>query len=184
MGPLSIPEHFRDVSVGQITRKPLQDALLRYGRDFWTAASKGVAPMFLGPPSVYKSYAAAALCKALHERACVHVGWCTVPVMLNQLERKRFDKATDRQIEDWKQVPFLVMDDFAMIRMDTWQYNAMVEIAMARFDAGKPTCWTGNVEITGKPTLQAVEEALRTGLGTQLTRRLLERSEGYRVYVL
>ena len=140
--------------------------------------------MFLGSPAVYKSYAAAVLTKQIHQRACVHTGWCNVPVQLNQLERKRFDKTTDALIDQWKDVPFLVMDDFGLIRMDSWQYGVLTEIAMSRFDAAKPTCWTGNIEIDGKPTLQAIEERLKACVGSQLTRRLLERSEHYRVYVL
>jgi len=183
MGRAPIPDHFATVTIEQIPKRALRECILRYGKSFWQSASAGLAPMLLGPPSVYKSYGAAALAKALHERACVRVDWCNVPVTLNQLERKRFERATDDQIERWKQVPFLVIDDFGMIKMGTWQYNALAEIAMYRFDTGRPTCWTGNIEISGSPTLDAITASLQQGVGTQLTRRMMERSEGYRLYV-
>jgi DNA replication protein DnaC len=183
MGRAPIPDHFASVTIEQIPKRALRESLLRYGKEFWQAASRGIAPMFLGPPSVYKSYGAAALAKALHERACVRVDWCNVPVTLNQLERKRFERATDERIEAWKQVPFLVIDDFGMIKMGTWQYNALAEIAMYRFDTSRPTCWTGNIEIDGSPSLDAITNSLQACVGTQLTRRMMERSEGYRLYV-
>jgi DNA replication protein DnaC len=183
MGPLPLPEHMRECTLEMIPHKSLRKAVLRYGQDFWQLASKGIAPLFLGDPAQYKSYAAAAIAKALHERACLRVAWCDVPITLNQLERRRFEKATDERIEQWKQVPWLVMDDFAMVRLDSWQYGVLAEVALYRFDAGKPTCWTGNIDVVGEPTAQAVEDSLKRAVGTQLTRRILERSEGFRVYV-
>jgi len=183
MGTAPIPSQFHDAVIAKVPHKALRQCILRYGAAFWTEASLGKAPLLLGSPAMYKSYAAAALSRALHSRANIHVGWCDVPITLNQLERKRFDRATDDMIDQWKLVPFLVIDDFGMAKLDTWQFSVLAEIAMARFDAGRPTCWTGNIDVEGEPSPAKVEEALRRGVGTQLTRRILERSEGYRVYV-
>lgn len=183
MGRLPIPEHLHDCELERIPHKALRDAVLRYGSNFWTLASRGIGPLFLGDPAQWKSYAAASIARALHERACVRVGWCDVPIALNQLERKRFDPATDETIESWKQVPWLVLDDFAMVRIDSWQYSVLAEIALYRFDAGRPTCWTGNVDVSQGSGPEAVEAGLKQAVGAQLTRRILERSEGYRVYV-
>lgn len=183
MGRAPIPEQFADASIDVVPHRTLKDCVLRYGKEFWQAASKGLGPLFLGPPALYKSYAAAALARALHERACIHVAWCDIPITLNAMERRRFDKTTDEQIDRWKQVPFLVMDDFGMAKVDSWQYGVMAEIGMSRFDTGRPTCWTGNVEIDGPPTADKVNEALRATAGVQLARRIMERSEGFRVYV-
>lgn len=184
MGRPPIPEHLLHARIEAIPHKTVREILVRYGREFWTAASRGLAPLFLGPPSVYKSYAAAALARALHERACIRVDWCNVPITLNQLERKRFERATDERIEAWKQVPFLVIDDFAMAKIDSWQYNAMVEIAMYRFDSGRPTCWTGNLDISGPATKETIDHAMKVCAGVQLARRIMERSEGFRAYVV
>jgi len=183
MGPPDIPLPLRGVDLDSIPHRALRRNVQQYGQHFWELASKGIAPLYLGDPAQYKSYAAATIARALHERACLRVAWCDVPVTLNQLERKRFERASDELIERWKQAPWLVMDDFAMVRMDSWQYGVLVEIGMYRFDAGRPTCWTGNVQINGEAGAGAVEEALKSAVGVQLTRRILERSEGYRVYV-
>jgi DNA replication protein DnaC len=182
MGKAPVPEQFSDAVVDVIPHKTLRDCVLKYGQQFWQQASRGFAPLFLGAPGVYKSFAAAALSRVLHERACVPIAWCDVPVGLNAMERRRFDRATDEQIERWKQVPWLVLDDFAMAKKDSWQHGVLTEVAMARFDLGRPTCWTGNIEVTS-PSPQAVEEALRENAGVQLARRILERSENFRVYV-
>ena len=182
MGPAAVPEQFSNAVIDVVPHRTLKECVLRYGREFWQAASRGFAPLFLGAPAVYKSFAAAALTKALHERALVRGEWCDVPITLNQLERRRFDRSTDAQIDRWKQAAWLVMDDFAMARQDTWQHGVMTEIAMSRFDTGRPTCWTGNVEVE-QATPEKVEEALKRLAGVQLARRILERSEGYRVYV-
>lgn len=182
MGKPEIPEQFANATIETIPQKSLRNCVLRYGQHFWEAASKGLGPLLLGDPATYKSFAAATLSKALHERARIHVAWCEVPITLNQLERKRFDKSTDERIEEWKQAPWLVMDDFAMAKMESWQYGVLVEIAMSRFDTGRPTCWTGNIEVQGTATPQLVEDALKRAVGVQVTRRILERSEGYRVY--
>jgi DNA replication protein DnaC len=184
MKPPPIPEFLADAELQHIPHKFLRDVLVRYGEQFWELASRGVAPMFLGPPSVYKSYSAAVLCKAVHGRLHVPVEWCNAPVTLNQFERRRFDQATDAQIERWKKAPFLVVDDFAMVRKDSWAMGALTEIAMARFDLSRPTCWTGNVEASDPVSdAAAVTNALKDIVGAQITRRMFERSEGFRVYV-
>jgi len=182
MGRPPIPDQFATATV-DVVPDQLRSCVLAYGKAFWQAASDGKAPLFLGNPARYKSYSAAALARALHERACIHVDWCDVPVTLNQLERNRFDRATDERIDRWKQVPFLVMDDFGMAKLESWQGGVLAEIGMFRFDRGFPTCWTGNVAIDGAVSAQSIDEALRRHVGVQLARRIMERSEGYRVYV-
>lgn len=182
MGQAPIPDQFQTATI-DVVPDQLRTCVLAYGKAFWQAASKGVAPLFLGNPARYKSYSAAALAKALHERACVRVDWCDVPITLNQLERNRFDRATDERIERWKTVPFLVMDDFGMVKVDSWQHGVLAEVGMSRFDRGYPTCWTGNVAIDGQVSSATIDEALRRHVGVQLARRIMERSEGYRVYV-
>jgi DNA replication protein DnaC len=183
MGPSPVPTQFHDVTVDGIAHAALRDCVHRYGEHFWQAASAGLGPLFLGAPARYKSFAAAVLTRGIHERACVPSSWCDVPVALNQMERRRFDRTTDELIESWKVVPWLVFDDFALVRPETWQHGVLMEVAMARFDARKPTCWTGNVELSNRPAPDAVAEALKRVAGVQLARRVLERSENYRVYV-
>jgi DNA replication protein DnaC len=127
---------------------------------------------------VYKTFSAAVLAKLIHETACVRVGWCDVPVTLFQLERKRFQPQTDLQIDRWKQVPWLVIDDFAMVQVGSWQHGVLCEIAMHRFSQGKPTCWTGNIQFP-----RGQQHALVDAVGAQLARRVMEGSEGYRLAI-
>ena len=151
---------------------------MAYGREFWSAASRGLAPLLVGPPGVYKSYSAAVLAKQIHEKACVRIAWCDVPVTLFQLERKRFQHATDELIDSWKQVPWLVIDDFAMVQVGSWQHGVLCEVAMHRFSHGKPTCWTGNIQFA-----RGQQSALVDAVGAQLARRLMEGSEGFRLAI-
>ena len=178
VGPAPVPEQFTNATLTDIPSDPLRGLLRRYGSEFWDAAAKGVAPLLVGPPGTYKSYAAAVLCKQLHGKVGIRTEWCTVPVQLTKLERMRFTANTDDQIERWKTCPFLVCDDFAMVRLNSWQHDVLVEIAMARFESQKPTLWTGNVVLA-----QGNTQALTDAVGAQLSRRLLERSVGYRLYV-
>lgn len=178
VGPPPVPGQFADASLNDIPSEPLKGLLKRYGSEFWDAAARGAAPLLVGPPGTYKSYAAAVLCKQLHARVGIRTEWCTVPVQLTKLERMRFTANTDDQIERWKSCAFLVCDDFAMVRLNSWQHDVLVEIAMARFEAQKPTLWTGNVVLA-----QGNTQALTDAVGAQLSRRLMERSTGYRLYV-
>lgn len=178
VGVAPVPGQFRDATLDGIPSEPLRVLLRKYGSEFWDAAARGVAPLFVGPPGTYKSYAAAVLCTQLHQRGGIRTEWCTVPVQLTKLERMRFTANTDDTIERWKDCPFLVCDDFAMVRLNSWQHDVLIEIAMARFEAQKPTLWTGNVVLAPGNT-----QALTDAVGAQLSRRLLERSTGYRLYV-
>lgn len=181
VGPNEIPSQFAEATLSGIKPVRVRTLVSTYGQQFWEVAALGVAPLLVGSPGTYKSYAAAVLGRQVQDVAQVSVGWCTVPVALTQLERKRYDARTDEQIERWKTVPFLVLDDFAMARVGSWQYDVMVEIMMARFDGLKPTLYTGNV-LVSDPKQQLREEMQRL-LGVQVTRRVFERSEGFRQYV-
>lgn len=181
VGPLVLPPQFAEARLEEIPHPKLREQVREYGRQFWELAPHGIAPVWLGPPATYKSYSAAVLCKAMHSQG-IKTAWATVPVKLTELERKRYDGTADQVLTHWKQVPFLVLDDFAMVRMNSWQHDALVEVAMARFESQKPTLWTGNVFVE-EGTVPKLSALLEQAVGAQLTRRMLERSEGFRYYV-
>lgn len=181
VGALDLPAQFADVRLEAIPHAKLREQVREYGRQFWDMAPRGIAPVWLGPPATYKSYAAAVLCTAMHGQG-VKTAWLTVPVKLTELERKRYSDVADRALAAWKQAPFLVLDDFAMVRMNSWQHDALVEIAMARFENQRPTLWTGNVFVDPGVTPK-LSTMLEQVVGGQLTRRIIERSEGFRYYV-
>lgn len=181
VGRDSVPAQFADVTLEGLRQVTLRSLVRSYGQQFWEAGSQGLAPLILGPPATYKSYAAAVLCKQIHQAAKVPTAWCTVPVDLTRIERKRYQPDTDALIDRWKTIPFLVLDDFAMIRTGSWQFDVLLEIAMARFEARRPTMWTGNVLLReGESDPWPQIERL---MGVQLLRRMTERSEGFRRYV-
>lgn len=182
LGPSPIPAQFDHAKFNAIPHAGLRGVVRQYGGDFWQAAESGLAPVFLGPVGTFKSHSAALLSRQIRDVARVRTGWCTVPVDLTAMERKRFAPATDEQIQAWKDVPFMVMDDFGMVKVGSWQYDVMVEIAMHRFEQARPTLWTGNI-LVQKPGPDAIRQTMTDMLGAQLTRRVLERSEGYRIYI-
>lgn len=182
MGPSVIPSQFADATLGALPSAAIRKLLRSYGQQFWDVAGQGIAPVLLGPPATYKSYAAAVLVKQV-EAAQLKAAWCTVPVQLTELERKRYEPKTDACITAWKRVPFLVLDDFGMIRVGSWQHDILCEIAMARFEARRPTVWTGNVLVQEGEARPNPRALIEQHLGIQLARRLFERSEGFRLYV-
>lgn len=182
LGPSPVPAQFDNATFSAIPHAGLRGVVRKYGTDFWDAAGAGLAPVFLGPVGTFKSHSAALLSRQIRNVARIRTGWCTVPVDLTEMERKRFAPRTDERIQDWKDVPFLVMDDFGMVKVGSWQYDVMVEIAMHRFAQGMPTLWTGNV-LVSKASSDALRQTMTDMLGAQLTRRVLERSEGYRIYI-
>lgn len=181
VGPLALPPQFAEARLEDIPYAKLREQVREYGRQFWELAPRGIAPVWLGPPATYKSFSAAVLCKAMHAQG-IKTAWVTVPVKLTEFERKRYDGTADQALTHWKQVPFLVFDDFAMVRLNSWQHDALVEVAMARFESQKPTLWTGNVFVE-EGTTPKLSALLEQAVGAQLTRRMLERSEGFRYYV-
>lgn len=182
VGPSPIPEQFTNATLEAVPHAGLKRVVRAYGSAFWEEASRGMAPVFLGPVGTFKSHCAALLSRQIRDLAKIRTGWCTVPIDLTRLERKRYDQATDELIEHWKSVPFLVFDDFGMVKVGGWQYDVMVEIAMHRFETCRPTLWTGNV-LVGVASPEALKQTMVEMMGAQLTRRVFERSEGYRIYI-
>lgn len=177
----SVPAQFADVTLDGLHNPGLRSLVRTYGQRFWEVAEQGIAPLLIGPPATYKSYAAALLTKQIHQSAKVPTAWCTVPVDLTRIERKRYQPETDALIDRWKTIPFLVLDDFAMIRPNSWQFDVLLEIAMGRFEMRRPTMWTGNVLLKDDETDPWPQ--IERLLGIQLLRRMTERSTGFRRYV-
>ena len=182
VGESPVPYQFNGVHLDMLPTKALKRVISTYGAKFWAEGTQGMAPLLIGPPGAFKSVSAAILSNEIRSKAWVKTGWCTIPVDLTRLERARYAERTSDQIQEWIKVPFLVMDDFAMIRLGSWQFDVMAEIAMSRFDARRPTMWTGNITLPGG-SLDGVQKALMSAVGAQLARRMLERSAGYRLYV-
>lgn len=181
LGEDPIPLKFRGGELNQIPQAKLRELVRNYGRNFFDAAPKGIAPLLLGPMAAYKSFSAALLARQIREKALVKVDWVDCPVLLNAFERRRFDVETSERIEQIKNTGWLVMDDFAFVRLGTWQSDLMAEIACHRFDNSMPICWTGNVHmaVDEKAPLAILSEVV----GGQLARRILEASQGYRLMV-
>ncbi len=177
VGPSPVPTRFQSVTLAGLDEEKINKAVRSYGKHFWSLAPEGRGVLFTGPPGRYKTYGAAVLAQAIHHRFRIPVGWCTVPVDLTHLERNRFSSDTEERLENWKSCPWLVMDDFAIPPMGTWQHSVVLEIGMYRHANQLPTCWTGNLTTLGR----SAQEVLSGAVGAQLARRIGEASRGYRV---
>lgn len=153
-----------------VVRKTAEDYLTR----FWTVAPTGQGPLFLGRAETWKTTAAALVAQAV-AAAGVETTWVSVPRYQVDFERSRFDSDLTRTIKSWESVSFLVMDDFAVIGRNSYGHMLLNAIITARFDAQKPTCWTGNLDLPEGREWDAISELY----GPLFARRLEATSTGY-----
>jgi hypothetical protein len=175
---LELPERFRSASLAGIEQADVAGVVAAYAKVFSKVAVQGIAPLFLGRARTWKSYGSAALVRHLWQRERIDVGWCCCASELPRLDRLRTDRDTTKRIEWLCRVPFLVMDDFNLVRPDSWAALILQEIGVRRFDGLRPTLYTGNAVIS-KDDNSAIEKAY----GPALARRIVDGSEGFRLVI-
>lgn len=154
----------------------LRAVVLDYLTRFWDTAPEGIAPLFLGRARTWKSYAAAVICGgAVH--AQVPTDFVSCPSELLNLDLDRFSAESRSLVRRWEQIPFLVLDDFAVIREHSFPGQILTAIAAARFDARLPTVWTGNL---GSQKGAEFSDIARL-YSPMLARRLEDGSKGFGV---
>lgn len=176
--PLALPARYKAARLEDVPHKGLVQVAHNYGTEFWEVAPKGIAPLLLGAAGEFKTVTAAAIARAVHGVMHIEVGWCNCAVEFMGFDREAFGVSTQQRIKALKTVPFLVMDDFTQVPINTRMHNTLQEIAGSRFDSMHPTLWTGNVFLD-KGNL----EKFYATVGTFLARRVLEMSEGFRTQV-
>jgi DNA replication protein DnaC len=177
--PNTVPTRFVNRSLSEIENPHIVKTITTYlGLNFNNYATRGMAPAFLGRSGTWKSFGAGFIADRLYTQARVPVEYVKCSSQLPELERSRYEAATNRFLKRLKHVPFLVMDDFTQIRIGSWMADMLLEIAEDRYTAVLPTLWTGNVIIT--PTDQS---ALIEGYGASFARRLVEGARGLLVVI-
>jgi DNA replication protein DnaC len=171
MGKSPIPARFRQFTeLADIEHDGLRELTRRYLKDFWDLAGQGRGPLLIGKTGHYKTISAAVIAHKVREVGRLQVGWCNCVSDLSRLASGSFADAS-KAIRHFETVSFLVMDDFAQPKPGGREMTWILQIANARFDAVRPTLWTGNVTPT----------ALDSVVGVGTARRLLESAKDFRV---
>lgn len=178
LSPNEIPRRFADVTLGLVTPQALVKVAQRYSDEFWNAAPKGIAPLFLGAAGQYKTVTAACIAKGIRQHYRINVAWCNCAAEFTQLDRDSFSEATRTRLAWLKSAPFLVMDDFAAVPAGGRMMHTMIEVGTTRYDAMLPTLWTGNLVLE-----KGNHAPLVAAVGAALSRRMLETAKGFAVQV-
>lgn len=177
LGTNEIPRRYQEVTLDLVTHPGLVKAARKYGADFWAVAPKGLAPLFLGGAGEYKTVTAAVIAQKVR-KAGIDVCWVNCAGEFTKFDREAFDPDTKKRLQTIKTSAFLVLDDFAQVPTGSRMLNTLVEIGTHRYDNMLPTLYTGNLVISRGDTSK-----LAAHVGTCLERRMLDASEGYRVFV-
>lgn len=169
---VDLPPRYAGARFSACPEGPVKDAIARYVRDFETHAAAGIAPVFLGRARQYKSFGAALLA----QHAWLQ-GLDTAWLAARRLATEDFDAVRDL-LQRLERVPFVVVDDFHVLRT-AHQRQALEALLSARFDALRPTVFTGNVPIQPKDYWAPLD----TEWGPTFTRRLRDGGRGFIVFI-
>lgn len=172
---LKLPEGLESIKLDQIAEPTIVTTLKRYGRDFEAAATEGIAPFFAGRSGAYKTLGACALARALYDRYGFTIEFFDCSKEMPDIDRLWYEGHAQRRISEVRTAPFLIVDDFTMLRPNTRDAIVLQEIVNVRYNAKLPTLYTANVVFS--KDLSALEDVI----GIPLTRRIIERSKGYTV---
>jgi hypothetical protein len=143
--PPQLPERFRDAVLAEIPAQlGLRELALQYLDGFWSLAPQGIAPVLLGPAGTYKTYTACAIVRRVGAHLESQFVSCPVEFATRALER--YSGPTRQWIESLYSTPFLVLDDFLLMKVGSWESDVLRAILMARFDGLRPTLLTANAQ--------------------------------------
>jgi DNA replication protein DnaC len=134
---------------------------------------QGVNPLFIGHPGTGKTF----LARALAYRACQanrRVVLVSAPRMLNDLHGAELHGRLDRAIRKYEKAELLVVDDFAVLAMDTAQAKLAFQVISERYNHRRSTAITTNRPF--KDWTKVFPDALNAQV---IAERLTERSEHF-----
>lgn len=134
---------------------------------------KGVNPLFIGHPGTGKTF----LARALAYKACTaarRVVFISAPRMLNDLHGAELHGTLERSLRRYTRADLLVVDDFAVLAMDTAQAKLAFQVISERYDYRRSTAITTNRLF--KDWTKVFPDALNAQV---IAERLTERSEHF-----
>lgn len=172
LAPLALPRRFAGALLADITSGPIVSLAARYMSAWDVVAARGLAPALCGVGGQWKTYCAAALTRWVYAQGydCEFVQ-CAAE--LPALERARFAHSTATRLDALATVPWLVLDDFAVVRDGSYAADVLTELAERRYADLRPTMYTGNTSLE--------TQALGSRFGVCFARRFEVGSEGYRL---
>jgi DNA replication protein DnaC len=134
---------------------------------------KGINPIFIGTPGTGKTF----LARALAYKACQatrRVVFVSAPRMLNELHGAELHGVLERALRRYVRAELLVIDDFAVLAMDTAQAKLAFQVISERYDYRRATCITTNRPF--KDWTKVFPDALNAQV---IAERLVERAEHF-----
>lgn len=180
---LELPLRYRDVTINQLHAGPLRSVVVDYLRSVKSFVRDGLAPVFIGRARTGKTTAAALVARELDACHQLSVAWVNAPTWAGQFDRRRFEETTELQVRQWAAVDFLVMDDFSEVQPGSVMGGVIRQLLAARFDAQRPTLWTGNILLGPGDPAQELYAEVSKRWSASFARRLQDGGERLTVVV-
>jgi len=175
---LPVPLRYASVTFETIGDARLREKVVDYLRRFEELGPLGIAPALIGAAREFKTVAAVALLKAIWQTHRFPVDYMGCGHLL-ALEIDKFSDSVRKRLKNWREIPLLLMDDFAAPAPGSFGAAVVLDVCAARFDALLPTIYTANLKLPRSAEFGRVEELY----GPLFARRLEDGAKGFTVLV-